>query len=44
MSRRSLTYETRLFKYAKRGFSVGVPGLNIADIDIARIRGNLLPY
>jgi len=27
MSRRSLTYETRLYKYAKRGFAVQVPGL-----------------
>jgi ankyrin repeat protein len=27
MSRRSLTYETRLYKYAKRGFCVAVPGL-----------------
>eukprot|EP01125_Pyxidicula_operculata_P005044 TRINITY_DN1852_c3_g2_i1.p1 TRINITY_DN1852_c3_g2~~TRINITY_DN1852_c3_g2_i1.p1 ORF type:complete len:1923 (-),score=635.24 TRINITY_DN1852_c3_g2_i1:335-6103(-) len=27
MSRRSLSYETRLYKYAKRGFSVAVPGL-----------------
>lgn len=27
MSRRSLTYETRLYKYAKRGFAVAVPGL-----------------
>eukprot|EP01129_Flabellula_baltica_P012849 TRINITY_DN5867_c0_g1_i1.p1 TRINITY_DN5867_c0_g1~~TRINITY_DN5867_c0_g1_i1.p1 ORF type:complete len:1757 (+),score=367.23 TRINITY_DN5867_c0_g1_i1:16-5286(+) len=28
MSRRSLTYESRLYKYAKRGFSVAVPGLH----------------
>lgn len=27
MTRRSLTYETRLYKYAKRGFAVAVPGL-----------------
>jgi hypothetical protein len=27
LSRRSLTYETRLYKYAKRGFAVAVPGL-----------------
>jgi hypothetical protein len=28
MSRRSLTYEVRLYKYAKRGFGVVVPGLD----------------
>jgi len=28
MSRRSLTYEARLYKYAKRGFAVAVPGLD----------------
>ena len=27
MSRRSLSYEARLYKYAKRGFAVAVPGL-----------------
>uniref|UniRef100_A0A6B2KWG6 Poly [ADP-ribose] polymerase n=1 Tax=Arcella intermedia TaxID=1963864 RepID=A0A6B2KWG6_9EUKA len=27
LSRRSLTYESRLYKYAKRGFAVAVPGL-----------------
>lgn len=26
MSRRSLTYEQRLFKYSKRGFAVAIPG------------------
>jgi hypothetical protein len=26
MSRRSLTYEVRLYKYSKRGFAVAVPG------------------
>ncbi|EGG20107.1 poly(ADP-ribosyl)transferase [Cavenderia fasciculata] len=28
MNRRSFTYETRLFKYAKRGFAVVVPGFD----------------
>ncbi|KAH3732670.1 ankyrin repeat protein [Pelomyxa schiedti] len=32
-SRRSLTYETRLFKYAKRGFVVAVPNLDKARVD-----------
>ncbi|KYQ89839.1 hypothetical protein DLAC_09816 [Tieghemostelium lacteum] len=32
MSRRSTTYETRLFKYAKRGFAVKVPGFDSTDI------------
>jgi hypothetical protein len=29
MTRRSTTYETRLLKYAHRGFAIGVPGLDI---------------
>jgi hypothetical protein len=33
MSRRSLTYETRLYKYAKRGFRVAVPGLQTQLVD-----------
>lgn len=33
MSRRSLTYEIRLFKYSKRGFAVAVPTLNRNLID-----------
>ena len=37
MTRRSLTYETRLRKYAKRGFCVAVPGL-----DKARVNTDLL--
>jgi hypothetical protein len=28
MSRRSLTYEVRLYKYARRGFAVAVPGFD----------------
>jgi hypothetical protein len=28
LSRRSLTYEVRLHKYAKRGFAVAVPGFD----------------
>ncbi|KAH3766016.1 ankyrin repeat protein [Pelomyxa schiedti] len=32
-SRRSLTYEIRLFKYAKRGFTVAVPTLEKARVD-----------
>ena len=42
MSRRSLTYETRLFKYANRGFAVGVPGLETKFIDHTRFRGKQL--
>lgn len=32
LSRRSYTYETRLLKYARRGFAVAVPGLRKDDI------------
>ncbi|EGC36806.1 hypothetical protein DICPUDRAFT_150657 [Dictyostelium purpureum] len=32
MSRRSLTYEARLFKYALRGFAIKVPGLKRSSI------------
>ena len=39
MSRRSLTYETRLYKYATRGFSVAVPGLSRQHIDTMRLKG-----
>ena len=39
MSRRSLTYETRLYKYATRGFAVGIPGLETKYIDQMRLRG-----
>eukprot|EP01121_Diplochlamys_sp_Union-15-3_P004173 TRINITY_DN1416_c0_g1_i7.p1 TRINITY_DN1416_c0_g1~~TRINITY_DN1416_c0_g1_i7.p1 ORF type:complete len:801 (+),score=218.27 TRINITY_DN1416_c0_g1_i7:736-3138(+) len=33
MSRRSLTYEQRLFKYSKRGFCVAVPNLDKARVN-----------
>ena len=33
MTRRSLTYETRLKKYAKRGYAVAVPNLDKARVD-----------
>eukprot|EP01127_Copromyxa_protea_P013859 TRINITY_DN376_c0_g1_i1.p1 TRINITY_DN376_c0_g1~~TRINITY_DN376_c0_g1_i1.p1 ORF type:complete len:888 (+),score=171.53 TRINITY_DN376_c0_g1_i1:42-2666(+) len=33
-SRRSLTYESRLFKYSKRGFAVAVPKLDKSRVDI----------
>ena len=33
-SRRSWTYETRLIKYVKRGFAIGVPGLREADVNV----------
>lgn len=36
-SRRSLTYESRLFKYSKRGFAVAVP-----DLDKSRVNQRLL--
>eukprot|EP01122_Echinamoeba_exundans_P015092 TRINITY_DN7025_c1_g1_i1.p1 TRINITY_DN7025_c1_g1~~TRINITY_DN7025_c1_g1_i1.p1 ORF type:complete len:798 (+),score=227.94 TRINITY_DN7025_c1_g1_i1:99-2492(+) len=32
-SRRSLTYEQRLYKYSKRGFAVAVPGLDKSRVD-----------
>jgi hypothetical protein len=35
MSRRSLTYETRLYKYAKRGYAVAVPGFQPFLVDPA---------
>jgi hypothetical protein len=34
MSRRSTTYETRLLKYATRGFGIGVAGLDIDTVSI----------
>ena len=37
-TRRSLTYESRLYKYAKRGFAVVVPGLELARINEAAVR------
>lgn len=39
MSRRSLTYEKRLYKYSCRGFSVGVPGLNMNYVDNVKLKG-----
>lgn len=33
LSRRSLTYEVRLFKYAKRGFQVALPGHDASRVD-----------
>jgi hypothetical protein len=33
MSRRSLTYETRLFKYSQRGFAVGIPDFDRSHVD-----------
>ena len=33
LDRRSYTYETRLLKYAQRGFAVAVPGLRRCDVD-----------
>ena len=35
-SRRSWTYETRLIKYAKRGFAIGVPNLREADVQLKK--------
>jgi len=35
-SRRSYTYESRLVKYAKRGFEIGVPGLRVADVQLKK--------
>ena len=39
MSRRSLTYETRLQKYGIRGFQLIIPGLLKEYIDYSRIKG-----
>eukprot|EP00698_Gefionella_okellyi_P019500 TRINITY_DN5980_c0_g3_i1.p1 TRINITY_DN5980_c0_g3~~TRINITY_DN5980_c0_g3_i1.p1 ORF type:complete len:740 (+),score=131.52 TRINITY_DN5980_c0_g3_i1:952-3171(+) len=33
LGRRSLTYETRLLKYSKRGYAVAVPGLDRGRVD-----------
>lgn len=41
MTRRSLTYETRLKKYSKRGFAVAVPDLDKARVDPALLRKNM---
>eukprot|EP00759_Apiculatamorpha_spiralis_P025663 PhF_6_TR29068/c0_g1_i1/m.42362 len=32
MTRRSLTYEVRLFKYSKRGFAVAIPDLQVGNL------------
>jgi hypothetical protein len=37
-SRRSPSYESRLEKYARRGFAVYVPNFNVNDVDPQRIR------
>lgn len=36
-SRRSITYESRLYKYALRGFGVAVPGYEPEYLDVERI-------
>ena len=41
LSRRSFTYEDRLYKYAVRGFGVGVPGLSIQNVDWQKIEGKV---
>jgi hypothetical protein len=41
MSRRSLTYETRLFKYSKRGFAVAIPGFNRNRVDPELFKRNM---
>ncbi len=33
-ARRSYSYESRLVKYAKRGFEIGVPGLRLGDVQL----------
>jgi hypothetical protein len=38
-SRRSLNYEVRLYKYAIRGFAVGIPGYDSAFLDSPRLDG-----
>lgn len=39
ISRRSPTYENRLIKYQKRGFLIGVVGLDVTKIDVDRVSG-----
>jgi hypothetical protein len=39
MTRRSLTYESRLHKYAARGFQIGIPGFQHAYVDKYRLPG-----
>ena len=42
MTRRSITYETRLFKYAQRGFKVAVPGFSHTFVDSYRLPSTFL--
>jgi hypothetical protein len=41
MSRRSFTYEERLYKYAQRGFEVGIPCIDLSTVDVERLSGKL---
>ena len=41
MSRRSLTYEPRLFKYSKRGFAVAIPGFDRNRVDPNLFKKNM---
>eukprot|EP01128_Nolandella_sp_AFSM9_P004727 TRINITY_DN2170_c0_g2_i1.p1 TRINITY_DN2170_c0_g2~~TRINITY_DN2170_c0_g2_i1.p1 ORF type:complete len:809 (-),score=217.66 TRINITY_DN2170_c0_g2_i1:6-2393(-) len=41
ISRRSLTYESRLYKYSKRGFAVAVPNLDKSRINIVHLSNQL---
>lgn len=38
LTRRSFTYESRLIKYAKREYCVGIPGLDLGNVDLLRIQ------
>src|SRR3989338_7100119 len=42
IDRQSTTYEVRLFKYAKRGFRVGVPGYDVSKIKNTNLINNAL--
>jgi len=40
LSRRSLNYESRLHKYARRGFAVVVPGLRLNEVNLEAVAKN----
>jgi len=40
LSRRSRSYEHRLYKYSKRGFAVAIPGLDMSKIDQNKVNSS----